>query len=254
MKQYTVLSVLALACLSMQAAEIDGTRFAGYTTSTVPKGFSIVAVPFSGFDTNSFANTNLSLEALISTNGLAIGDRLIAFDEASTNYYYYSLTATGWDPLNVTEVTPEDSTNRVVNAPALSSFTKAQGFAFWLKTASATTVYLQGVVNTNEAGVAVVANGFTLIGNALPTTLNLNDSTFKAANNWFTAGPPGFGDEIHVVVNGSNYVKNVYISGSWKQVDQTPSNTVFTVDSATIPAGSGVWYKRIGSSQNFILK
>jgi hypothetical protein len=251
MKKFTVFSALALGCLSMQAAELTGIRYAGYTTTSVPAGFSIVAVPFSGFDTNSFSTSNLSLAALISTNGLSIGDRLIAFDEASVNYYYYSLIATGWNPLTVVNVSP-DSTNHVVDAPALSTIAKAQGYAFWLKTANPTTAYLQGVVNTNAA-VAIAANAFTLIGNALPTALDLNAPAFTNANLWFTAGPPGFGDEIHVV-NGSNYVKNVFFSGSWKLVEQTPSNTVFTADSANIPAGSGVWYKRIGSSANFILK
>lgn len=251
MKKYTVLSVLALACFNLQAAEFDGTGFAGYTTNTVSKGFSIVAVPFSGFDTNSFAFTNLSLEALILTNGLSIGDRLIAFDEASTNYSYYSLTSTNWTPLKITEVATQDSTNRVIDALPLSTFTKAQGYAFWLKTQSATTtVYLQGAVNTN-ASVAV-ATGFSLIGNALPTDLELN-SSFTNANPWFAMGPPGFGDEIHVVV-GTNYVKNVYVGGKWKRVEYPSTGAVFTNDSAIIPAGSGVWFKRIGISTNLVLK
>jgi hypothetical protein len=252
MKKYTVISACALACLTMRAAELDGIRYAGYTTNAVPAGFSIVAVPFSGFDTTSFLSTNLSLEALISTNGLTVGDRLIAFNEANTNYYYYALTATGWDPLDVTEVTP-DSTNHVINAPALSSITKAQGYAFWLKTQNATTAQLQGIVNTNATSVAVAANALTLLGNALPTALDLNDSGFKTDNTWFTDGPPGIGDEIHVV-NGSAYTKNVFFSGNWKLVQQTPSNTVFTADAATIPAGSGVWYNRRGGSATFILK
>lgn len=252
MKKYTVISACALACLTMRAAELDGVRCAGYTTNAVPAGFTILAVPFSGFDTSSFASTNLSLESLISTNGLTIGDRLIAFNEANTNYYYYTLTASGWDPLDVTEVTP-DSTNHVINAPALSTITKAQGYAFWLKTQNATTAQLQGIVNTNATEVAVAANALTLLGNALPTALDLNDSGFKADNAWFTDGPPGIGDEIHVV-NGPSYTKNVFFSGNWKLVQQTPSNTVFTVDAATIPSGSGVWYNRRGASATFTLK
>ena len=251
MKKYTVLSVLALACFNVQAANFEGTGFAGYTPKTVTKGFSIVAVPFSGFNTNSFAITNLSLEALILTNGLTMGDRLIAFDEASANYSYYKLEASGWTPLAITDVAP-DTTNRVVNALPLPTFTKAQGYAFWLKTQSAsTTVYLQGAVNTNAS--VEVANGFSLIGNALPTPLQLNDSSFTNANPWFTPGPPGYGDEIHAVV-GSNYVKNVYYNGRWKRVEQTTTSTVFTVDSDTIPAGTGVWFKRIGISTNLVLK
>lgn len=251
MKKYTVISACALACLTMQAAVLDGVRYAGYTTNAVPAGFTIVAVPFSGFDTTSFVSTNLSLDSLISTNGLTIGDRLVAFDESTTNYLYYALTATGWDPLDVTEVGP-DSTNHVVNAPPLSTITKAQGYAFWLKTQNATTAYLQGVVNTNATGVAVAANAYTLIGNALPTPLDLTDVAFTNANPWFIDGPPGIGDEIYVV-NGSNYVRNVYFEGSWKYAQQTPSNTVF-VAPATIPAGSGVWYNRRGASATFILK
>jgi len=253
MKKYTILSVVALACFTLTGAEMSGTRYAGFTTNAVPVGFSIVAVPFSGFDTNSFSPASLSLEALISTNGLTIGDRLVAFDESATNYLYYALTATGWDPLDVTEVGP-DSTNHVVNAPALSTITRAQGYAFWLKTTNASTVYLQGIVNTNnEAGVAIAANKFTLVGNALPTELVLNTTSFTNANPWFTPGPPGFGDEIHVV-NGSNYVKNVFYAGRWKLVEQPLGSTVFTNDSANIPAGSGMWYLRIGDSKNLILK
>lgn len=253
MKKYTVLSVIALACLSMQAAELTGTRFAGYTTCDVTAGFSIVAVPFSGFNTSSFEYTGISLDKLISTNGLAISDRLIAFDEATANYWYYELKSDGWYSLDVSEL-GEGSTEHIVNAPELSTITKAQGYAFWLRTENPTTVYLQGVVNTDAGGVTVAANKFTLIGNALPTPLNLNDSSFIAANDWFKPGPPGFGDEIHVV-NGSAYVQNVYVSGRWKLVEQIPGKTIFTTDSASIPAGSGVWYYRNDNSQkNFILK
>jgi hypothetical protein len=254
MKKYTVLSVLALACFNMQAAELEGTGFAGYTANTVSKGFSIVAVPFSGFNTNSFAFTNLSLEALVLTNGLSIGDRLIAFDETSKNYSYYRLDASGWVPLQITDVTP-DSTNRVINAPALSTFNKAQGYAFWLKTSNeVTTVYLQGIVNTNAAGVAIAAGpSFTLVGNAWPTALDLNTSAFTN-NTWFFAGPPGRGDEVHVVNNGT-YLKNVYHNGGWKKVVYTSSNTVYSAASDPIPAGSGMWYLRRGTSaQTLILK
>jgi hypothetical protein len=252
MKKYTVISACALACLTMRAAELDGVRYGGYATKALPGGFAIVAVPFSGYDTTSFASANLSLGSLISTNGLADGDRLIAFDESTKNYFYYELEAGAWNPLEVLDVLP-DSTNNVVNAPALSTITKAQGYAFWLKTANATTAYLQGVVNTNATEVAIAANALTLLGNALPTALDLNASGFKSDNTWFTDGPPGFGDEIHVV-NGTGYTKNVFISGNWKLVEQTPSNTVFTADSATIPAGSGVWYNRRGTSATFVLK
>ena len=253
MRKYTIISACALACLTMRAAELDGIRFAGYASKAVPGGFTILAVPFSGFDAASYASTNLSLDAVLSKSGLAEGDRLIAFNESTKDYFYYELTSGAWDPLDVVDVSPEDSTNHVVNAPALSTITKAQGYAFWLKTANPATVYLQGVVNTNATTVSVAANGLTLLGNALPTALDLNESGFKADNGWFTDGPPGIGDEIHVV-NGTGYTKNVFFSGNWKRVEQTPSNTVFTADAATIPAGSGVWYNRRGASATFTLK
>jgi len=249
MKKYTIFSACALACLTMRAAELDGVRYGGYTTNAVPVGFSILAVPFSGFDTASFVSTNLSLESLISTNGLTIGDRLIAFNESNTNYYYYALTASGWDPLDVAEI-GTDSTNHVVivTGPPLSELLKAQGYAFWLKTTSATTAYLQGVVNTNEVTVPVVANSFTLIGNALPTSLNLNAPAFTNANAWCTPYPveSGDGDEIHVV-NGSGYVVNVFLDGTW-------INASSYAISDEIPAGSGMWYLRRGDSQTLKLK
>lgn len=251
MKKYTVLSVLALACLNLQAAELDSVRFAGYTTNAVPAGFSIVAVPFSGFNTNSFAITNLSLEALILTNGLSSGDRLIAFDEATTNYCYYAWTVDGWDPLNIDEIAP-DSSNRVINALPLSDITKARGYAFWLKTASEKTVYLQGIANTSEAGVSVMAGGFTLIGNALPSPLELNSLAFTNANKWFTDGPSGVGDEIFVV-SGTNYQRNIYFNGSWQYAQQTDTNTILTT-ALTIPEGSGVWYRRRGTNVTFKLQ
>jgi hypothetical protein len=228
---------------------LSGIRYAGYTTNAVPTGFSILAVPFSGFDTNSFATTNLSLEALVSTNGLASGDRLIAFNEATTNYYYYVFNGTVWTALNVTQI-GTDATNQVVvvQGPALSSLTKAQGYAFWLQSASATTTYLQGVVDTNDTGVAIAANGFTLVGNALPSVLDLNSHSFTNANPWFTpysitSGP---GDEIHVVA-GTNYVRNFFIEGRWKKNSGA-------ADSDPVPAGVGLWFFRRGDSQTFKLK
>jgi hypothetical protein len=249
MKKVTIFSLMALACFSITAApvELPGIRYAGYTTNAVPAGFSILAVPFSGFNTNSFAITNLSLEALVSTNGLAANDRLIVFDEASANYYYYQFTGSSWTNLLVTEL-GGDSTNYVVNAPEFSTLTKAQGYAFWLKTTSATTAQLQGIVNTNDAGVVVAANAFTLVGNGLPSPLDLNAPAFTNANPWFTAydADVGPGDEI-LVVSGTNYVRNVFIEGSWKKTSDYTS-------SATIPAGAGVWFLRRGSSQTLIVK
>jgi len=258
MKKYTVLSALAFTCLTMKAAELDGVRYGGYTTNAVPAGFSIVAVPFSGVDTNSssFSVTNLSLEALISTNGLALGDRLIAFNEATTNYYYYTLTSTGWDSVEVANI-GTGSTNfvKIVSGVPLSTVTKAQGYAFWLKSTNvATTVYLQGVVNTN-ASVAVAAGpSFTLVGNALPTALNLNSESFTN-NTWFFAGYPGRGDEIHVATTNGKYIKNVYYGGGWKKIEYTTSNTVYSAASDPIPAGSGMWYLRRGTSaQTLVIK
>jgi len=249
MKKYAIFGLIALACLSMKAAtlELPGIRFAGYTTNAVPAGFSILAVPFSGFNTNSFVTNNLSLEALVSTNGLVNGDRLIVFNEADANYYYYELTATGWDPLDVTELTG-DPTNRVVNAPALSTITEAQGYAFWLKAGSARTAQLQGIVNTNAAGVVVTTNTLTLVGNALPTALDLNSPAFTNANPWFLSYSPetGPGDEI-LVVSGTNYVRNVFIQGLWKK------SSDYTT-SSNIPAGSGVWFLRRGDTQTLIVK
>ena len=248
MRKYTIISACALACLTMRAAELDGVRFAGYTTSAVPAGFTILAVPFSGFDTTSFLTANLSLEALISTNGLAINDRLIAFNEATKDYYYYELRAGGWYSLDVNEL-GSDSTNHVVNAPELSTFTKAQGYAFWLKTANPTTAYLQGVVNTNAAGVVVATNALTLVGNAMPEALVLNSVAFMNDNPWFLSYSPetGPGDEI-LAVSGTNYVRNIFIEGSWKK---SPGGTV---NADPIPAGSGVWFFRRGETKTLIIK
>ncbi len=253
MKKYTVLSALAFTCLTLQAAELAGVRYGGYTTNAVPQGFSILAVPFSGFDTNSFTTTDLSLNDLISTNGLAIGDRLIAFNEATTNYYYYALTSGGWSPLSVAQIETE-STNFVVvvnNPPDLATVLKAQGYAFWLRTQSATTAYLQGVVDEKETSVDIASNSWTLVGNALPSPLNLGSPTFTDANTWFTPYSPvtGPGDEIHVVVNGSNYQQNVFFNGSWKLLENGQPTTP-----STIPAGSGVWFYRRGTNVTFKLQ
>lgn len=251
MKKYAIFGLMVLAGFSVKAAqfELDGIRYGGYTTNAVPAGFSILAVPFSGFNTNSFATTNLSLEALVSTNGLATGDRLIAFNEATTNYYYYVFNGTVWNALNVTQI-GTDATNQVVvvQGPPLSSLAKAQGYAFWLQSSSATTTFLQGVVDTNNTGVLIAANGFTLVGNALPTSLDLNSHSFTNANPWFTTYDPitGLADEIHVV-SGTSYVRHVFISRVWQmnsgQDDSTP-----------LPAGVGVWFLRRGSSQTLKLK
>jgi hypothetical protein len=248
MKKYAIFGLMALVCFSMNAApvELTGIRYAGYTTNAVPAGFSILAVPFSGFNTNSFSTNNISLESLVSTNGLAVNDRLIVFDEASTNYYYYNFTGTSWTNLLVTEL-GGDSTNYVVNAPALSTLTKAQGYAFWLKAGSPRIAQLQGIVNTNVAGVVVTTNTLTLVGNALPQALDLNSPAFTNANPWFLSYSPdtGPGDEI-LVVSGTNYVRNVFIDGQWKK----NSGAALSDD---VPAGAGLWFLRRGDSQTFKL-
>ena len=252
MKKAVIFRVMALVCFSLTAGatlEFPGIRYAGYTTNAVPQGFSILAVPFSGFNTNSFASTNLSLAALISTNGLAINDRLIAFDEGTTNYYYYALTGSGWTPLQVTQI-GSDVTNqiKVVEGPALSELTRAQGYAFWLQTQSATTAYIQGVVKTNDTEVTIAANAYTLVGNALPSPLDLNSTSFTNANPWFATYNPvtGLADEIHVV-SGTNYVRNVFISRQWKKNSGSAL-------SDPVPAGAGVWFLRRGDSQTLKLK
>jgi hypothetical protein len=254
MKKYAILGLMALTCFSVKAAqfELNGIRYGGYTTNVVPTGFSILAVPFSGFNTNSFAITNLSVEALVSTNGLESGDRLIVFDEDGDPvpcYYYYNFTGTAWTNLLTTELT--EGENFVANAPPLSTLKKAQGYAFWLKAGGPRTAQLQGVVNTNAAGIAIKADFWTLIGNSLPMALDLNSDSFTN-NTWFTPGPPGVGDEIHVV-SGSNYLQNIYYNGSWQYAQQTTTNTILS-PASSIPAGAGVWYRRRGSSQTLILK
>lgn len=248
MKKYAIFGLMVLACFNVKAQfELTGVRYAGYTTNAVPAGFSILAVPFGGFDTSNFITNNISLEALVSTNGLAINDRLIVFDEGSMNYYYYNFTGTAWTNLLVTEL-GGDSTNHVVDAPLLSTITKAQGYAFWLKTTNATIAQLQGVVNTNAAGVLVATNVLTLVGNALPTALNLNSASFTNANPWFLSYSPdtGPGDEILVVSGGTNYVRNVFIDGQWKK----NSGTQLSDD---VPAGAGLWFFRRGDTQTFKL-
>lgn len=248
MKKYTVFSVMALTCLSMKAAELIGERFAGYTTQTVPAGFSIVAVPFSGFDMTDFVTANLSLDKLISTNGLVVGDRLIAFNEETKNYYYYDFTENGWDPLDVTEL-GGDSTNHVVTAPALSTITEPQGYAFWFKPSAQRTLLLQGIANTNAVGVVVAANMWTLVGNALPASLDLNAVAFINANPWFLSYSPdtGPGDEIQVV-NGTGYLRYYFFDGRWKKAPG------YTVDADPILAGSGVWFFRRGDTQTLSVK
>ncbi len=251
MKKYAILGLMALTCFSVKAAELElsGIRYAGYTTNALPAGFSILAVPFGGFNTNSFATTNLSLEALVSTNGLTSGDRLIAFNETTTNFYYYSWTPSGWTPLQVSQIN-SDVTNqiKVIQGPALSDLTKAQGYAFWLQAQNATNVYIQGIVNTNDTEVQIAANGFTLVGNALPTSLDLNSHSFTNANPWFTTYDPatGLADEIHVV-SGTSYVRHVFISRVW-QMNSGKDN------STPLPAGVGVWFLRRGDSQPLKLK
>jgi len=251
MKKYAILGLMALTCFSVKAAELElsGIRYAGYTTNAVPTGFSILAVPFSGFDTNSFATTNLSLEALVSTNGLSVGDRLIVFNEATTNYYYYSFTGESlplsWTNLLVTELGGA-STNHVVDAPKLSALTKAQGYAFWLKTLGPRTNQLQGIVNTNVAGVEIAANAMTLVGNALPSPLNLNSVAFTNANNWFTAFSDGVGDTITVVTNNV-CVGHVFYGGRWIRTSDYQ-------DAEDIPAGAGVWFLRVGETKTLKLQ
>jgi hypothetical protein len=189
------------------------------------------------------------LEALVSTNGLTINDRLIAFNEATTNFNYYKLTASGWTPLQVADI-GGDVTNQIeiVQGDPLSDLTKAQGYAFWLKTQNPTTAYIQGVVNTNDIEVSIAANGFTLVGNALPTSLELNSHSFTNANPWFATYDPatGLADEIHVV-SGTTYVRNVFISREWRKNSGADL-------SAQVPAGAGVWFLRRGSSQTLKLK
>jgi hypothetical protein len=249
MKKYAIFGLMVLACFTVKAQfELTGVRYAGYTTNAVPAGFSILAVPFGGFDTSNFVTNNISLEALISTNGLSIDDRLIVFNEANTNYYYYTLTGTGWSALDVADI-GTSSTNFVTIIPGqpLSTIAKAQGYAFWLKTTNATIAQLQGVVNTNAAGITIAAGtSFTLVGNTLPSVLNLNSDSFTN-NTWFTAGPPGRGDEIHVV-SGNAYIQNVYYGGGWKKITYTTTNVVYSVPSDPIPAGSGMWYLRRGTT------
>jgi len=251
MKKYAIFGLMALACFSLKAEslELTAVRYAGFATNAVPAGFSILAVPFSGFNTNSFVTNNLSLEALISTNGLSINDRLIAFNEATTNYYYYTLTASGWSRLQVTQI-GSDVTNqiKVIEGPSLSDLPKAQGYAFWLQTLNPTTVYVQGVVNTNDAGVAIAANAYTLVGNALPSPLNLNSESFTNANPWFATYNPvtGLADEIHVL-SGTNYVRNIFISRQWKKNSGADL-------SDPVPAGAGFWFLRHGDSQTLKLK
>jgi hypothetical protein len=83
----------------------------------------------------------------------------------------------------------------------------------------------------------------------MPEALVLNSVAFMNDNPWFLSYSPetGPGDEI-LAVSGTNYVRNIFIEGSWKK---SPGGTV---NADPIPAGSGVWFFRRGETKTLIIK
>jgi hypothetical protein len=244
-----------VAAISM-AQSVTSANVVGYQSLTIKPGFQMLPVNFAAVADTA---ASIPIQTLFSTNGLWAGqdgnsgDQLQIWNGSVFSVYFYRINKTTNPNKFLYPNSWVGTTN--IGVPTVDSLPAGSGYWFNRPVAGGTTtVTVAGQVLTAQTNSFAIQSGFNMIGSAYPVDFPLNTGTpfdWSAA----TAGQDGnSGDQIQLW-NGSTF--NVY----FYRVNKTTNPNKFlypnswvgttnigvpTVDA--IPAGTGFWYKHVGSS------
>lgn len=223
--------ILTIAVASLAVAAIADTTFSpniGVTTLSLSLKNNVIPVQFKSLET---ADDNVTAGALVCTNNIDVGSHLYVYQNGT--YTAWTLTATGWAPLDV--VTKADGITAGVPADGQ---TLSTGTAIWLsfptKPGSAKLVSVYGRVATATATM-ITENASTLVCNMT------GDS--KSFGTLLTGVTPKTGDKIR-------FVTDTY-EGEFSYSEKNSAWKNFKTGDTGLPALApyqGFWYLSNGGS------
>ncbi|MBO7482520.1 MAG: hypothetical protein J6U17_01355 [Kiritimatiellae bacterium] len=215
----------------------------------------VTAVPWKSMTLGTAEALDVTAADVVNPNGIAVGDRILYFDNASGNFSEWSHTNATWDAITTV------SELGVSEAPA-DTTRLASSNAFWLvrgepgAVGATNYVYLVGRY-TGEgyefplAGGTLDSPGCTLVANPTMYDVGLNDLVF--VDGVGNAATPHAGDCIVVMdiagVNNTYYrdTANTTWGREVVTIVKGRRKKSFETD-VTIPSGTGFWYYRKAAS------
>ena len=189
---------------------------------------------------------SVNITKIVLTDNLSDGDTLMAKVDGS--WQTWRLWGGVWS--GVTTVSGDEAHASLPDAAF------ARGTSIILRRTGDLTkpIYLYGEFKNESKTQTPVAEGWTLMGNALPADFPINKEGFWTAN----GGSPSVGDQIVVPASTGLGVKE-YIWGSvdgnnfgWVALTMKMENDVLVatkeLTSDQVPAGQGFWYRSVGES------
>jgi hypothetical protein len=225
----------------------------GVLRVTSPATNVVAAVPWMSMASTNPENEPVEVSATVNPNGLAAGDRILAYNTASNFQAWTHASGTSWstnaagtvDGVSVVDAT----TNRF-----------GRGGAFWLvRTRPADHFYLVGryTGDAYSVGLSGGATNYTLVANPTMSDVALNNLVFVDDSG--DPAEPAPGDRIVLqdaagfqkfyVRNAGNTEWGRYVSGkAGGRVTQSWESGA----AVAVPFGTGFWYVRTDQSPLFI--
>lgn len=227
----------ATASTALFAADVTSDTYGVLAVSDTETHNTVVGVPWRNV---SATLANATLSNLVSTVGLAQGDKVYLYEETrdgssvTTNWYEYVLSSTGVFEPSTTVY------GQVVTPVAADAKTLSRGTGLIIQRASnGTPIYLCGRYDsTTPDSTTIPANSIVLIANPLTTVKTIAD----------TVGSNG--DEIRIPLDNGGlkiYLKKDGVWGTYVSTTTTSrrGGTVTTTTwtpGCTLAAGKGAWY------------
>ena len=213
----------------------------------------VAAVPWMSMASTNPENEPVEVSATVNPNGLAAGDRILAYNTASNFQAWTHASGTSWstnaagtvDGVSVVDAT----TNRF-----------GRGGAFWLvRTRPADHFYLVGryTGDAYSVGLSGGATNYTLVANPTMSDVALNNLAFVDGSGDSATPAPGdrivlqdaAGFQKFYVRNAGNTEWGRYVSG---KADGRVTQSWESGAAVAVPSGTGFWYVRTDQSPLFI--
>ena len=239
--------------------ELPSTNIIGVVDIASPTTNMLVSVPWKELASLPGQAMDISIDSLVSSSALTVGDRMYDFNQANSEYDSWMMESQGgqaeWTAMST--VVAEDSFSTLSMPESASEHKKSRGGGFMLlRNAPAGVdgtpkrVLLVGQYDPSGVEVSVVGGteaspGFTIVGNPGLTPLKINDIGWN--------GNPTASDVISIPSDGEVPLALTWSNGAWGYWKSSYNakrhrvESVFVTD-VEIPAGRAFWYARRGAA------
>lgn len=216
-------------------AKKESKTFGVMKTATPATKLAIIAVPWQDAAATSDTGT-VKVSSMIKTEELAEGTKIHVANGAS-GYNTWKLQGGKWVDLNaVVATTPGQEAEAEAGVDA-SAINVPQGGAFWVEQENPKPIVMIGQVG-DQPTTKMVTRGSNLCASPKGEAFDLNKITTATES-----------DTIVVPVNSGEAAKIFQRKGGkWKYWKFTNGRGAWVEEDTEIPAGTGFWYNRTGSS------